>query len=42
MKKIFYILVLSIVSSLAISSCTEQEVKPSIGASGANSSDPKG
>ncbi len=42
MKKIFYILVLSIVSSLAISSCTEQEVKPSIGYPGANSSDPKG
>ena len=32
MKKLFYILLITFVSSLAITSCTEEEVKPSASA----------
>jgi len=34
MKKLFYILIVSIAASLAITSCTEEDVAPSLESSG--------
>lgn len=34
MKKIFYILTIALISSLSITACTEEEVKPSTDNSG--------
>ncbi|CAN5342707.1 hypothetical protein BH09BAC3_BH09BAC3_07890 [soil metagenome] len=39
MKKLIYILILVTMTSLSLSSCTEQEIKPTAG--GGNVSDPK-
>ncbi len=42
MKKTLYIILLFIVTSLAISSCTEQEIKPKTIVTGGGALDPKG
>jgi hypothetical protein len=42
MKKLFYVLLIGLVSSLAITSCTEEEVKPKQEADGGGHAiDPK-
>lgn len=42
MKKFFYILILSFVSAMSITACTEQEIKPRDGGGGGSGVDPKG
>ncbi len=39
MKKFIYILILVVVATITISSCTEQEIKPAAKNGGANSED---
>jgi len=42
MKKFIYIAILSIVTAMSMSACTEQEVKPRDGGTGGGGIDPKG
>lgn len=42
MRKLIYIAILSIVTAMSMSSCTEQEVKPREGGTGGSGIDPKG
>lgn len=42
MKKIIYIAILSIVTAMSLSGCTEQEIKPRDGGGGGSAADPKG
>ena len=42
MKKLLYVFVLLAVTTLSVSSCTEQEVKPKEGGTSGNPIDPKG
>lgn len=42
MRKLIYIAILSIVTAMSVTACTEQEVKPRDGGPAGNGSDPKG
>ncbi len=42
MRKLIYIAILSIVTAMSVTACTEQEVKPRDGGAGGTGSDPKG
>lgn len=42
MKKIVYSILLTLVISVGLSACTEQDVKPKDGGTGAQGPDPKG
>jgi hypothetical protein len=42
MKKIIYIGILALITTIGMTSCTEQDVKPRDGGAGADVKDPKG
>jgi hypothetical protein len=42
MRKVLYIIILAIITSASVTSCTEQEVKPNESGTGGTPSDPKG
>jgi hypothetical protein len=44
MKKLFYIILLTVISGLSITACTEENVEPSIdtASTGGGTTDPKG
>lgn len=42
MKKVIYIIILSFVTAMSVTACTEQEVKPKDGGVGGSAGDPKG
>jgi len=42
MRKFIYIAILSIVTAMSLSGCTEQEIKPRDGGPGGGAVDPKG
>lgn len=42
MRRIIYIAILALFTMTAVTSCTEQEVKPQEGGTGGGASDPKG